>query len=167
MDATERLRCSFYLGDLRLSDWLRGNWWKVVLVAVVAATAYRYSRHLDHLEDLERRKVSADSAVAAQRESARALEEQAHLEQQRKEYLAKRRTDCFSIYDKEKRNWSNVSGVDFDETDDECRVIYKQNGSRERCVQPDSNTAVLGTVYSRWAWRTYLRCKDNEFERVF
>jgi len=46
-------------------------------------------------------------------------------EQQRKEYIAKRKNDCYSIYEKERKQWNNVSSMKYEEKRDACVIRYK------------------------------------------
>jgi len=45
--------------------------------------------------------------------------------QEHKEYIAKRRMDCYKIYKEERNKWSNVEGNSYNEKKDVCEITYK------------------------------------------
>ena len=66
---------------------------------------------------------------------------QTKLEQEKKEYIAKRKKDCYEIYEKEGEKYNNVESFDYVETcgsidtllckDDSCRIVYKNGEWKE------------------------------------
>ena len=54
-------------------------------------------------------------------------EDEARAEQTKKEYVAKRSGECYSIYEKEREAFNNVEGNFYNEADDECIVRYTTN----------------------------------------
>ena len=51
--------------------------------------------------------------------------EEARLEQQRQEYVAKRKGECYDIEQRERKNYNNVDGSFYDEENDVCKVRYE------------------------------------------
>jgi len=45
-------------------------------------------------------------------------------EQEKKEYLSKRSNECYTIYEKERKQFNNVEGHFYDEINDKCVVRY-------------------------------------------
>ena len=54
-------------------------------------------------------------------------EAEAKIEQEQKEYVAKRKSECYEIEQKERKNWNNIEGHYYDEIRDVCEVKYKNN----------------------------------------
>ncbi len=52
-------------------------------------------------------------------------------EAKRKEYIAKRKMECYEIGQKERDNWNNVDGQYYDEEYDVCKVRYENKNWRE------------------------------------
>lgn len=86
-----------------------------------------------------------------------------------KEYIAKRRNDCFDIYDKEKGNWNNVTGNRYDEDKDICYVVYKDNTNtktQKQCFADWSDESGKFYTYPG-ASQEYLLCVNHSFEKEF
>ena len=63
-------------------------------------------------------------------------QEELKAEQEKKEYIAKRKNECYSIYEKEREEWSNVKGMSYSKIRDVCIVKYESNEpvrSKEEC----------------------------------
>jgi hypothetical protein len=97
--------------------------------------------------------------------------EEARLEQERQEYVAKRKGECYDIYLQEKKNWSNVEGFDYDEGRDVCIVIYKSSEpakSKEECKKIIENLSEIKSKSLRdMILRNYFNCCDNTFIKEF
>lgn len=62
--------------------------------------------------------------------------EQQALDQKHKEYVAKRKGECYDIYLQEKKNWSNVVDFCYSEVRDVCIIKYKSDKpakTKEEC----------------------------------
>lgn len=78
-------------------------------------------------------------------EKQQQIELQVKIEQDRRGYIAKRKTDCLAIYKTESDKWSNVQGWQYNEPlnkdsnslsfsafeSDTCEIIYKDNKTGE------------------------------------
>ena len=60
-----------------------------------------------------------------QEQLAKEGREQQALEQKRKEYVAKRKDECYDIEQRERKNYNNVDGSFYDEENDVCKVRYE------------------------------------------
>jgi hypothetical protein len=89
-------------------------------------------------------------------------------EKEKRDYIAKRRNDCFDIYDKEKGNWNNVTGNRYDEDTDSCYVTYRDNKNNKTASEckdewfPDGKVSIFS-----FAYHYYSLCVDHEFEKSF
>jgi hypothetical protein len=45
-------------------------------------------------------------------------------EQDKREYIARRKSECYAIYEKERDKWNNVEGHGYHQVDDVCIVRY-------------------------------------------
>jgi hypothetical protein len=78
-------------------------------------------------------------------------QQQAKIEQEQREYVAKRRLECYEIYEKERKKWNNVESCryiknyNYDGTphgnDDTCEVVYKN---------PDYDAIVCEQKLEEW-----------------
>ncbi|HUS50558.1 MAG TPA: hypothetical protein VMZ91_10365 [Candidatus Paceibacterota bacterium] len=97
--------------------------------------------------------------------------EEARLEQERQEYVAKRKGECYDIYLQEKKNWSNVEGFDYDEGRDVCIVKYKSSEpakSKEECKKIIENLSEIKSKSLRdMILRNYFNCWNNTFIKEF
>ena len=93
------------------------------------------------------------------------------LKQEQKEYVAKRRNECYEIYSKEKKNWSNVRGVEYSEARDICLVTYTSKEParpKEECGKiiekyMSTESAVMADIILE----RYSNCVDNTFSNHF
>lgn len=90
---------------------MKEHWFKIALLIVLitglVVGLYSWWHYLDRKSDLA---------------------EKTHLEskeQEKKAYIAKRRIECYEIYEKERKKWSNVEGMRYDVEKDVCIVTYK------------------------------------------
>ena len=44
--------------------------------------------------------------------------------QDKRDYIAKRKAECYSIYEKERKQWDNVEGQFYDDVNDDCVIRY-------------------------------------------
>lgn len=71
--------------------------------------------------------------------SAKKVQDQAKTERDKRDYIAKRKTDCLAIYKTESGKFGNVQGWRYNEhdssfwggVDDQCEVIYKDDKTGE------------------------------------
>lgn len=63
-------------------------------------------------------------------------QQQLIIERDRKEYVAKRKMDCYEIYKAERANWNNVESNNYNEDKDVCEITYKnKNFDFEICEE--------------------------------
>ncbi len=113
--------------------------------------------------------VQVNKQKSIERQQEAKLEEDKRIakvkaDQDKKEYLAKRKTDCLDIYKTESNKWNNVRGWRFDETDETCYIRFKdpKPKSAAECdkLYPTDNKGLY--------WITNnLMCKDGEFDNSF
>lgn len=94
------------------------------------------------------------------------------LDQEHKEYIAKRRGECYDIYLQEKKNWSNVKGFYYSEARDVCIVRYKSSEpakTKEKCEEmiKDIWEIKSDSLLREIIWDNYLNCLDNTFSKEF
>lgn len=69
--------------------------------------------------------------------------------QQDRNYVAKRKDNCYEIYEKERAKWSNVDGNFYNEKKDICVIVFKNDQYNEaickekREAQKDQNVIAL------------------------
>jgi hypothetical protein len=92
-------------------------------------------------------------------------------ENERKEYIAKRKKDCYDIYLQEKKEWSNVEDFDYSEIRDVCIVTYKSNEppkSKEECREiVEGIVGIKDKSVVDILTRAYTDCLNNSFSKEF
>ncbi|MBI4093258.1 MAG: hypothetical protein HY420_05025 [Candidatus Kerfeldbacteria bacterium] len=93
--------------------------------------------------------------------------EEAKSEQDNKEFVAQRKSDCLDIYKTESDKWNNVRGWRYDEEGDKCMIRYKDDKPKSD-TQCDENypTNINGSFGLTILMRNSL-CKEGEFENSF
>jgi len=115
-----------------------------------------------------------------QEQLAKEAKETAEAEQQQKEYIGKRKKECYEIYEKEREQWNNTVSPDYDEDEDICRVVYKDNENPKRS-EDECNRMIKeedGTPRSflseeprsfltKFTMREYMHCANHTFDKEF
>ncbi len=97
--------------------------------------------------------------------------EKAKAEQIKKEYVAKRKNECYDTYLQEKKNWNNVVDFMYSEARDICIVKYKSSEpakTKEECegiVKDISGTT--DDNLREWLFNRYSNCLENWFSKEF
>lgn len=99
-------------------------------------------------------------------------QQKAKAEQEKKEYVAKRKKECYSLYEKEREKWNNVADFIYNETRDVCIVKYKSDEpakSEQECgklikdiYSYDLPQSMIDRAYDR-----YDDCLENWFSKEF
>ena len=93
------------------------------------------------------------------------------VEQEKKEYVAKRKNECYSLYEKERAKWDNVADFRYSEVRDVCVIRYKSSESarpNEECEKIISNLATITDEKLRdGIYDLYWDCLENHFSKVF
>jgi len=103
---------------------------------------------------------------------AKSLQEELKREQDQKEYIATRKKDCFDIYNKEKDNWNNTKGTEYDEKNDKCYVIYKAlQGEWAKTKCNEISPSALNIEFTSPLWESvyndYHDCTNQQFRKEF
>lgn len=146
-------------------NWLKENWFKVglllVLVGITSIVSFYYLSYIP----------SRDQKKQDKEEMEKTREVEAKKEQEKKDYTAKRRKDCFDIYDKEKANWSNVRGSEYDEGLDTCYVTYKAQSNEWAGKDCKTFKPGEGIEFGSNIWKIlqhdYQDCTNGEFRKEF
>jgi hypothetical protein len=127
----------------------------VAALAIALLIAHDYSAHAKALADHE-------ATTAEQQHGAQVAREE-------RAYRAKRRSECYDIYARERGHFGNVKGLDYDEDADRCEVIYHQTrGTPALCVgiKRDTSGAWI-TSPDRFIRNLRFDCADNNFRNEF
>ncbi len=130
----------------------------IVLVGIILGGAF-FAIQINKQKSIERQQK-------IKLQDDRRLEE-VKVEQAKREHIAKRKQDCYDIYDKERDAYSNVLHMNYDEKDDICRISYKAvqgEWSDTNCedIKPDPDSLLF-----KWSWQRYFNCKENVFDKEF
>lgn len=132
----------------------------VILIAVVILGGFYYASEVNKQRSIERQqeiKLQEDRRI-----------EEARAEQTKKEYIAKRKNERYSIYEKERNKWNNVESQEYDEKKDSCVIRYKANnewkGKRCEDYLPKEGTSdFLREIMLKY----HYNCTTNTFTNEF
>lgn len=147
------------LPDIKDSSLKKSKWPLPVsiLLSVIILGGFLFAMQVQKQKSIERQQqVKSD-------EERRVAEVKA--EQDKKEFAAKKKNDCLSIYKTESDKWNNVRGWRYQETDDNCFIRYKAPVA-ESDAQCDIDYPTGGD-YGLAFLRQNSLCKDGEFENIF
>lgn len=92
-------------------------------------------------------------------------------QQIRKDYVAKQKKDCYSIYEKERDRWNNVKEMQYSEIRDVCIIRYESdepaksdeicNGILEASFKIDDER-LRAPILDNWE-----DCVENYFSKIF
>ncbi len=97
--------------------------------------------------------------------------EETKTEQEKKEYIARRKSECYEIYEKERDRWNNVEDLVYSEVRDVCIVKYKSSDparTEEECKEITKNIANMESDYFKDIMlNNYFDCLANWFSKEF
>lgn|SRR3989344_443322 len=133
-------------------SWVRVHLFKILMLLVVLLISNSYLNYLE-----EKNKLAE-------------LKYQDERKQEEKEYTSKRKDECYDIYERERKAYSNVLHTNYNESDDVCVVTYKATANTWKGIDcndftPDNNITSFKT-------RLYLLeqkslCEAGEFTKEF
>ena len=94
-----------------------------ILIASIVLGGFFYASQVNKQRSIERQqqiKLQDDRRA-----------EEVKAEQTKKEYVAKRKLECYDIEQRERKNYNNVDGSFYDEENDVCEVSYKNKKWKE------------------------------------
>lgn len=116
-------------------------------------------------------KESARMEQQKQEQETQKTKEDAAATQKQKEYMATRKNDCYQIYTKERSIYSNVDGVEYDDTRDICVVIYTSNEARRSEKECDKILENINDTTNdddkQFTSRAYTNCLNNTTSQDF
>lgn len=90
----------------------------VILIASVILGGFFYASQVNKQRSIER-------------------QQEIKIEQENKEYVAKRKGDCYEIYEKERNKWNNVERNFYNEEKDVCEVSYENSKYNEAICEEE------------------------------
>ena len=94
-----------------------------ILIASLILGGFYYATQVNKQKSIEKQQ---QIELEAERQKAEAKAEQEH-----KEYVAKRKLECYDIEQRERKNYNNVDGSFYDEENDVCKVRYENKEWKE------------------------------------
>jgi len=94
-----------------------------ILIASIVLGGFFYASQVNKQRSIERQqqiKLQDDRRA-----------EEVKAEQTKKEYVAKRKLECYDIEQRERKNYNNVDGSFYDEENDVCQVRYENKKWKE------------------------------------
>ena len=135
----------------------------VILIASIILGGFFYASQINKQKSIERQqeiKLQEDRRV-----------EEAKAEQAKKEYVAKRKSECYDTYLQEKKNWNNVADYSYSEVRDICIVKYKSSEpakTKKECEKMIENlSGITSDTLRDWIFDKYSNCLENWFSKEF
>lgn len=113
-------------------NWLRENWFKLFITLILSLFLTGTAVFINH-----------------------------NIKQDRINYIAKRRAECYQIYLKERDQWNNVVGPEYDSNEDVCRIRYNNANPQNKDCGSISSDA------SEFLIRSWVDCNSNTFTKEF
>jgi hypothetical protein len=142
--------------------WLAVNWFKLTILILLFVGGYfiweTYSSSLQ-----KQNEIAEQEAQLAQQKYD---DEKAESD---KKYIADRKTECYSLYEKERIKWNNVKDQEYDEEADQCIIWYKDNDAATKWAGKNCDDLILefdSPLYD-FGWRQYRSCSDGLFYNSF
>ena len=163
-------------------------WPATILIGSVIVGGSIFASQLSKQHSIERQQqIDLQVNVNAQRSKAEAenaniaatqAEQNYQKEQDNKNYIAKRKAECDTVYSNETKRYNNVVGVKYSELRDVCIVTY-QSADKQRsdaeCQQVLANIQKSGlftntsidSPLKEMAFQPYTDCLNNNFSKDF
>jgi len=97
--------------------------------------------------------------------------EETRLEREHKEYVAKRKGECYDIYIQEKKDWANVEHINYSEVRDVCIISFKKPNepakTKEECEEIIKNVSEMSDYWRDISFEYYYNCLGNWFSKEF
>jgi len=134
-----------------------------ILIASIILGGFFYASQVNKQRSIERQqeiKLQEDRRI-----------EEAKAEQTKKEYIAKRRNECYNVYLQEKENWTNVEEFYYSEARDLCIVRYELSEpakTKEECEEMIKGIwDIEDDTLREMIWDNYINCTNNTFSKEF
>lgn len=135
-------------------NWIKDNWFRLLLVLVAIVFMIGVLSYLDSRNNY----YDMQSVLEAKDKIAK-------QDADKRDYVAKRKIDCYSFFEKERKQWSNVLGERYDEVDDTCYVQYTDSGGKywagTKCED------LIGPKASDSDYLRHSLCTAGKFENSF
>lgn len=134
----------------------------VILIASVILGGFYYASQVAKQKSIEKQqgiKLQEDRRI-----------EETKAEQAKKEYVVKRKNECYDIYLQERKNGDSVTGFRYNEVRDVCLVRYRSDKpaeTREACEAMVKNSLEMGSYLEGITYDYYLECFENSFSQEF
>ena len=146
------------------------KWTLVIIVAVLAFgfVGYFYTTSIQEKNQIEKEKTISNERIKMEELHQSQNIANQKLEQDKKEFAAKSKSECMAIYKTEGAKWNNVNGWRYAEMGDKCYIQYKDPApkSKAECDTkfPLETEDGKGALYNLM---DNLLCKDGNFETLF
>lgn len=126
----------------------------IILGGVFYATQINKQRSIERQQEME---ITESRRIEEMRQA-----------QESKEYVAKRKNECYALYEKERAKWNNVKSNEYNEEKDVCLIRYKAADEWKGKNCDDLLPADDASEYlEELALKNYWDCKDNSFTNEF
>ena len=147
-----------------MKEHIKKNWFKILVIIILAVIPVIYYQNQQAELQLKREKQEndykmnrAEFLLEAEKEKRIKEEKELEAEDAKKEYIVKRKKDCYEIEEKEREKWNNIGWSAYIEDEDVCRVFYETDEHKGKdCVEEYGDYTDL-----------YMNCILNVFSKEF
>ena len=100
-----------------------------IIIASIILGGFYYVSQVNKQDSIERQQ-RIELEAKRQEVEAKATQEQ-------KEYVAKRKMECYEIYEKERDKWNNVESNFYNKEKDVCEISYENNKYNEAICEEE------------------------------
>ena len=127
-------------------NWLRQNWFRIGIIAILLIGLIFYAKHLQNLEINEE-------------------------DTKRAEFIASRKRDCLEIYKAESQNLDVVQDWNYNQANDKCEITYKDSDPASPTECRNTYKTIIESVsdpkYKTEMQIEEMRCSRGIYKREF
>lgn len=132
-----------------------------ILLGCIILGGFFYASQVNKQKSIERQQqIELRSKVEA---------DQVKVEQDKKEYIVKRKKDCYDLETSERKKFSNTKSSEYDDETDVCIITYTVTDNYWKGKNCDDLLPKAGAsdFLRKMSLKNYFNCKDNTFSKEF
>lgn len=103
---------------------MKNSYFKLIIIALLFLGVGVYAWNVDTQIKLQKEKQAAELAIQQREIDLKEESEKTKAEQGKKEYIAKRKNECYEIEKSERDKFNNIDSSEYMEEEDTCIVRY-------------------------------------------
>ncbi|MCU0680140.1 MAG: hypothetical protein MUF50_02430 [Planctomycetes bacterium] len=141
-----------------------------ILLGCVILGGFIYASQTNKQQSIEKQQ-RLDLDIKQKELQIKKESDQLKVEWDKKEYIAKRKKECYDLYLQEKKNWNNVKDFSYSEVRDVCLVKYLLDEpikTKDECWKIIASISEsTGEILTDMILDNYNNCLSNWFSKEF